>query len=222
MGISFGERERLQPPECTAALVVLHRWLDGEPVSIPPDVAAHTVICPECGGRFAAMGQLSGGLIKTVTSAPSGRLTDKIVNAVLADHRRRRLARRRQWLAAAALAAAVLAALWLVRPPRPSTPGPNAAQELVRGDSAVPDLRRDLIGAGEAIVALTRRAADEVAGAGKQLIPPEALPASLPEPDRVIADAGVALAGGLEPVTTSARRAAHFLWLEFSMEDDKK
>jgi hypothetical protein len=222
MAIPFGERERLQSPECTAALVVLHRWLDGEAAGIPPDVAAHTAMCSECGGRFAAMGQLSAGLSRSVSYPPPVRLTEQIVGAVLADYRHRRRSRRRLWLAGAAVAAAIVAALWLVRPPGPSAPGPTAAQEMARGDGTAPDLRRDLLGAGEAVAALTRRAADEVAGAGKQLLPPMPPPVVPPEPDRPLADAGAALADGLEPVGTSARRAAHLLWREFSMEDDKK
>jgi hypothetical protein len=80
-----------------------------------------------------------------------------------------------------------------------------------------------LAGASEAVAALTRRAAADAIGAGKQLVPTIPAPAlpPAPEPVRPIEDAGVALADGFEPVATSARRAARLVWRDLSLEEKK-
>jgi hypothetical protein len=224
MSFPSGQPKCQPSPECASAVDVLHRWLDGEAPGVSPEVAAHAALCPECGGRFAAMGQLSAGLIRVAapTPVPAG-LADRIVVNVLADFRRRKTARRRTvWLAGAALAAAVLAAVWLIRPGPTPAPGPPAAQEMVLRDGPAPDPRRDILDAGEAFAALTRRAADEIADAGRQLLP-DVPPAAAPsEPVRPLDDARAGLADGFEPLATSARRAARLVLRELSMEDEKK
>src|SRR5436190_23986040 len=90
------------PPECSPALDLLHRRLDGESVILPVDVAAHVAACPDCRERFAAARLVSAAPIPPVPAE----LTDRVVAAVLADARRRRL----MWrvpAAVGALAAAV-------------------------------------------------------------------------------------------------------------------
>jgi hypothetical protein len=224
MGSAFDRPERLPPPECAAALEVLHRWLDGEAVGIPPEVAGHTALCMECGGRFAASGQLSIALVKVrVPPAPVG-LADRIVAEALADFPRQRRARQmwRLSYAGLAVAAALLLAIWLTQPAATQV-APIQGKEMVHNDGPpAPDLRRDLREAGTVVASLTRRAADEVAGAGRQLLPPPEPAPPPPEPVRTLDEAGTALADGFEPVAASARRAARLVLREFSMEDDKK
>jgi predicted anti-sigma-YlaC factor YlaD len=210
------------PTECAAALAVLHRRLDGDAVDVPPAVAAHVAGCADCRGRFAAAGRLAAALEASVLPTPPRLLTERIIAAAIADGRRR--ARLRHWpLAAAALAAAVLLALGLSRPSNQQsktvTPGP----EIVRGQA--PDLRKNLAEAGEAVASLTRRAAAEAVGAGRGLVPAVPAPPWPPaiEPTaQPLGDAGVALANGFEPVTTSARRAARLFLRDLPIADAKQ
>src|SRR5688572_2163558 len=88
------------PPECAAALALLHRRLDGEAVILPVDVAGHVAGCGDCRARFAA-----AGLVGTAPVPPvPADLADRIVAAVLADARRRRLIRRAPFALVAAAA----------------------------------------------------------------------------------------------------------------------
>lgn len=213
------------PPECAAALEALHRWLDRESVAIPPDVAAHVTHCPDCGGRFASSGQLAVALVPSEAVGVPPLLTERILAGILSDTIRRR---RTRWmsLAGAGIAAGLIVAVWLIRPPA-GLPGPTPKNPEM-AEAAVPpppDLRTEFAGAGEAVAALTRRAATDAVGAGKQLVPavpPPAWPPPIAEPARPLGEAGAALAGGFEPVATSARRAARLVLREFSTEDEKK
>ena len=167
---------------------------------------------------------MSAGLVKAFAPPPvPAGLADRIVADVLADFPRRRRLRlvRQISYAGMAMAAAILAAIWLMRP-APS-PAPIPAKEmLANADAAAPNLKRDLGDAGTAVAALTRRAADEVAEIGKQLLPPSAPPLAPPQPVRPLGDAAPALANGFEPITSSARRAARLVLREFAMEDARK
>jgi hypothetical protein len=217
-------------PECAAALDVLHRWLDREAIAVPPEVAAHVLVCPECGGRFAASGQFAIALIGTETPPPT-ELADRIVVAVVADGRRRQ--RQRRWsLAGAGLAAGILAAIWYTRPvpPPPSAPvappiaaAPQPQKAVTYAGPPPLDLRQEFTQAGEAVAAITRRAAVDAADASRQLVPdvPPPWPMAI-ESARPFENTGAALADGFEPVATSARRAARLFWRELSMEDEKK
>src|SRR5215207_5692984 len=99
------------PPECAAALALLHRRLDGEAVILPVDVAGHVAGCGDCRERFAAAGLLSAAPVPPVPAE----LAERIVAAALADARRHRFMRRAPF-ALTAVAAAVALAVWLGRP----------------------------------------------------------------------------------------------------------
>ncbi|HEY1380461.1 MAG TPA: hypothetical protein VGF55_26910 [Gemmataceae bacterium] len=210
------------PPECAAALDVLHRRLDGETVDLPPAVAAHVAACPDCRGRFAAIDRLTAALTGTQLPPVRPLLTERIVAGALADGRRRQRLRRLP-LAVAGLAAAALAAIWLSRLPStlsPVTPRP-AGPEMVREQQpATPNLRREAAEAGQAVASLTRRTAADAVGVGRQLVPAVPTPPWPPalEPAaRPFGDAGQALADGFEPVATSARRAARLFWRDLPL-----
>jgi hypothetical protein len=194
---------------------MLQRRLDGEAVSTPPAIAAHIAACPDCRGRFAAVGPLLAALDGTDLTVPP-LLTEWTITAAIADLRRRRRVRR--WsLAAAGLAASVMAAAFWLTQEQASGPGP------VRVVSAPPDLRQDFTEAGEAVAALTRRAAVDAVDAGRRLVPavpPPPWPPAL-EPVRSFDDAGTVLADGFEPVATSARRAARLFWRELAITENK-
>jgi hypothetical protein len=207
------------PPECAAAVVLLHRRLDGEAVILPVDVAGHVAGCVHCRERFAAAGRLSAASVPPVPAD----LADRILAAVLADARRRRLMRRAPF-ALAAVAAVIAVAVWLGRPPSP-TPSSRPVPELVHEPSTpAPNPRQEFAEAGEAVASLTRRTAADAVGAGRHLIPdvpvppwPELETAALP-----FEDAGQALAEGFEPVATSARRAARLFWRELPLTEAKQ
>jgi hypothetical protein len=205
-------------PECAAALDVLNRWLDRETLAVPPDVANHVAACPDCGGRFAASGQLSAALAGDDSAPVPPDLTERIVADVLFDFRRRRRSRVLS-IAGAALAAGVALAIWLTRPAPPAVV-PEVVQNTA---SPVSDLRQELADAGEAVAAVTRQAAADAVEAGRDLVP--AIPPTQPPtlgPVRPLEDAGTALADGFEPVATSARRAARLFWREFTPETSRE
>lgn len=200
------------PPPCAAALTVLQRRLDGETVTLSPAEAAHVAACLDCRGRFAAIDQLIAALQRTEPPVPT-LLSERIIRHAIVDSRRRRQLRR--WsLAAVGMAAGVAAAVWSARAPAP-------VPEMAR-HSSPPDLRQDLTDAGEAVAALTRRAAGDAVDAGRQLVPsvPPWRPPAL-EPARPFARTGAALADGFEPVATSARRAALLFWRELPSPTEK-
>jgi hypothetical protein len=211
--------------DCSAALAIMHCWLDGDAVGVPPEVAAHLSLCADCHGRFAAMGQMSAALIRTESLPVPPLLTERIVAGLLADNRRQRLKR---WsLAGVGLAASVALAVWLswLGGPAPS-PAPTPLPEMVTSPPpSGPGMQKEFSDAGEAVAALTRRTASDVVGVGRQFVstmPSPPWPPDMEPAGRPFEEAGAALADGFEPVTTSARRAARLVWRELGPGDDKK
>jgi hypothetical protein len=198
----------------------LQRRLDGGG-AMPPVVEAHLTACADCRARFRAAQVLDTALARLAPPAPPALFTERLVAGVQDDYRRRRLWR---WQTAGALAACVALAVWLSWPrperpaPGPSVPdSPQVVQEGPRPADAPPTLGQGLAEAGEAVVELTRRAAAEAVGEGRQLLPGVPVPSALSAPPLGPAfdlaagpldDARQALTDGFEPVTTSARRAA--------------
>jgi hypothetical protein len=206
------------PPECATTLALLHRRLDGESVETSAEVAAHAALCPDCRARLVAARLLAAAPAPHEPPVPA-LVTERIITGVLADARRRRS---RRWsLSTIGIAAAVTFALWLTRPTTPVTPIPSVP-EVVR-EQPPPNLREGFVEAGEAVASLTRRTAAEAVGPVEWGLPtdgPEwwSMP-TLQAPSRPFEDAGVALADGFEPVTTSARRAARLFWRELAQDD---
>jgi hypothetical protein len=147
-------------------------------------------------------------------------LTEQIVTAVRRDVRRRLIGR---WAATgAALAAAIVLAIWLSgRPLKTEKSGKEMA--------SVPSLRAELVGAGDAVAALTKRTASETLGESRLLVPkvevPKFVTASWSLATAPLDPTGKGIAEGLQPVATSARRAVNlFLGATpaFRVDDDKK
>ncbi len=210
------------PPGCAAALDLLQRQLDGDGPDPTPEVEAHLHECASCRGRFLAARDLQIALALAAPVQPTPLQTDRILLAVQRDWHRQR---RRRWLRAGALAAAAVLAVWLAWPrPQVPTPAPPAPQspDIVQQAPAPepPPLRQSVTAAGEAMVALTRRAAQTAVGEGRLVLPPVAVPPdltaaakdALDPAARPLGDAGQALANGFEPVATSARRAVTLFW----------
>ena len=95
----------------------------------------------------------------------------------------------------------------------PDPEAPQVVRETSPPAPAPPSLRQGFAEAGEAVVALTRRAAAGAVGEGRQLLPEVPVPAALTAPPLgpafdvaagPLTDARQALAEGFEPVATSA------------------
>lgn len=186
----------IERPGCLEALDWLQRQLDGSAKSMPASVADHAKTCADCQGRIRAADLLQAALTDKpkLIRFPS----ERIVLAVQRDHRKQKAIR---WFGvAASLAAALVLAAWLMN--RPAA-GPQMVQA---------PLLRDAAGdAGNAVVAIGKRAASETLGESRLLVPKVDLPpvavTALASAAAPINDAGKGLLDGLEPMASSARRA---------------
>jgi hypothetical protein len=86
-------------------------------------------------------------------------------------------------------------------------------------------LRAELAGAGEAVVGLTQRTANETVGESRLLVPkievPRFVTASWSLATTPLDSTGKGIADGLEPVATSARRAVNLFWRDTPEKDGK-
>jgi hypothetical protein len=206
---------------CRETLAWLQSRLDGETAPMPAAVVAHTNECSECRSRIRAAELLIDSLrLQSVRQRAAPLLTERIVTAVRRDAWRRRVGR---WAATgAALAAALVLAVWL------SGRALNTAKPSASAQKA-PSLRAELVGAGDAVAALTKRTASETIGESRLLVPkievPRFVTASWSLATAPLDSTGKGIAEGLEPVATSARRAVnHFLrdTPAIPVESDKK
>jgi predicted anti-sigma-YlaC factor YlaD len=201
---------------CSESQNLLQQRLDGEPIADRAALDRHLAECPECRGLHAAATRLEEGLQELLPSLPPARLRDSIVSAALADHAERKH-KRRLWLVGFAVAASVLFILMNLAAvhwnrPAATSPLPIAATQPEKG------VRDNVAEAGSAVVSLTLRTADETREQTRLLT--EALPMATPLPpldatppgldapvQTVLQEAGQRVSSGLEPVTSSARRA---------------
>jgi hypothetical protein len=226
-----------EPLACDAFLVRATESLDRPGENLEPDVLAHAEACDPCRAWLRAVRVLRQGLEVRARPVPPEGLSDRILEAALADRR----AARREWLVrrfapVAALAAAVVVVAWIAVSQFGSPPGPGpapppevvAVPEGVREPAGspphpLPSLRDSLSEAGTALVGLTRRTAEET----RQLLPtPGPLPtgevrmlASLDPAAQSLAEARQGAAEGLSPVTGSARRAMDLFLREFAIRE---
>jgi hypothetical protein len=196
----------------------VQRRLDGD--TEPSEVGdEHRRSCPQCARLDTAMARLERGLRLTPVPLPSDRLAEMITYQVLSEQRT--TARRRVLVYVAAMAACLLLGIYLGSrrgnenvSPEPRVPVEIATNPLTDEKPKV----NDRVGeAGEALATLFSRTADEAVGQGKLLLPstpmtpmtPDvtALPPALEPPAQSIKEAGQGVTAGLEPVTSSARRA---------------
>jgi anti-sigma factor RsiW len=206
---------------CLDCRGLIQSFLDGE-LSWPADaeLQRHLATCAVCRELHAASGRLADGLRLLIPPAPPAGLADRIVASGLAQYRRAR--RFRQGLAAGALAASLLLISFAVysglRPVLSADrTAPFAERHRPNLLPPAPSLQRSVEEAGEAVAVLTRRATDESVGQTRLLLPavlPEPLMAdtelvqkAMEPPAQSLREVRQGVAEGLEPVTTSARRA---------------
>jgi predicted anti-sigma-YlaC factor YlaD len=204
--------------ECVEAHELMQRYLDGDPAALDrPDLAAHLALCPDCREWYAAAQSLLDGLRHLTPPQPLAGFAGRVCRQVVAE--RRRAARARRLLAMSAVAASLLlvGAILYLGSPR-EHPGNNIAQRRgLQPGAGPPSLQRSLEEAGLAVVALTRRTADETVNETKLLLPvslPQAavadareLEQALQPPAQSLREIQEGMSAGLEPVATSARRA---------------
>jgi predicted anti-sigma-YlaC factor YlaD len=203
---------------CSESQELLQHRLDGEPIADRAGLDRHLAECAECRSLHAAAARLEEGLQVLLPPMPPARLQSAIVSAALDDYSARK-GQRRLWLVGSAVAAAVLIAMlnlalvhWRGVPSGPTSPGPIVATQPEKG------VRDNVAEAGSAVVSLTLRTADETREQTRLLT--EALPMGTPLPaldanppaldapvQTVLQEAGQRVSSGLEPVTSSARRA---------------
>jgi hypothetical protein len=214
---------------CLECQELIQRCLDGESaVAERDDWAAHLMICPECRDQYAAAECLLEGLCQLPLFRPPAGLLERICRQVVAE--RVRAARLRRLLAASAMAATFLLACTAMYfgSTRSVTTAEMRTQPVPMQRSDAPlaalSLHRSLQEAGLAVVALTRRTADETMGQTRLLLPASVPQASLgnaqeweqalERPAQSLREIGESVSAGLEPVAISARRAVGFFYRE--------
>ncbi len=208
------------------------RRLDGQPAAEAAELERHLASCAPCRRLDAAARRLEFGLRVLPPADLPRDLTERIVTAVLRE-RRQRILRGRRILVAASLAAALLLAAtgyaWLHlragSPPGPPAPVPVAklppppVERTPAGQPPVASLQDSVQEAGSAVVSLTRRTAGETVDQTRMLLP-ERVPTTglvnggvLPrdlvagQPAQSLQETRQGVSSGIEPMTTSARRA---------------
>lgn len=215
---------------CRMAHDLLQRSLDDTPIE-SPEWLAHLRDCADCRALASAGRRLQHGLRLFVVPQPPTDLAARIVEKVRLQRRRAR----RRGAVALALAACLLVALALRLHRRPAGPrhGGTGVPPVVRLDRrpagpseyATRTLRESAVELGEVFTALSNQTAEETLGPTRRLVSNVAAPA-LPQvdltamgpPTRPLRQAGEGVSEGLQPVTTSARRAVDLFLRELPVE----
>jgi len=227
----------------------LQQRLDGEPVADSSEMDRHRTACASCRELEMLASRMTRVLKARAILSPPKQLSDQIVSQVLADVDSQQARRRwtRRALAISSLAAGLLLAVFLgyswwgnryrsdsqgsnTMAPKADQPAlvqeANAPGSAVAGGHAPLNLKE----AGNTLVALVNRTADETVGQSRVLLPQE-----VPTPDLTVADnwqpslssqairdAQDGVASGFEPVTDSARRAVNLFLRELSPMETQK
>jgi hypothetical protein len=199
---------------CREAEQLLQGRLDGEAPGVAHgELERHLRECAVCRMLHATAERLQEGLPRWAAAVtPPAGLAERIVLRVQAERKRRR-----RWISAAALAAGLLLATFISQVYRPQS------KPLAINTPSAPDPQPDLVlpvemqEAKEAVMSATKLAADETLHQGSVLLPlvspKTALPDSgvlssvLESPTQAIWEVTESVTSGLEPVTSSARRA---------------
>jgi predicted anti-sigma-YlaC factor YlaD len=188
-------------------------------------LAEHLATCRACAGWHAAVKRFGEGLRALDAPRPPDGFAERVAAQVHIDRFARARARRR-WVAAAALAASLLLTVSLGYSLRSKknavfNPGPPAADNGDKAGEPTPSPRASVAEAGDAVAALSRRATDETVEQTRLLWPVVSAPISFEGVDlstpldpsaQSLREAGQNVSTGLEPVTTSARRAVNLFW----------
>jgi hypothetical protein len=223
---------------CLECQELIQHCLDGEPADAGcDDFAAHLLICPECRDQYAAGQYLLDGLRLLPLSLPPVGLSERICRQILVERSRTRRLHRLLFTSAVA-ASLVLVAFFAYQASlsRPFAQGPAEPTRHLRfhGPTASASLHDTVEEAGLAIVALTRRTADEVSASGIAFVPrglgaltksgssasetgeAKALRQALEPSAQSLQGIQQDMVASLEPMARSARRAIDFFLHEMS------
>jgi anti-sigma factor RsiW len=216
---------------CDESHDLLQQTLDGTLIE-SPEWLAHLRHCNECRALALAGRRLQDGLRLLAAPVPPPDLAERIAARVRLKRRRAR----RRWVAALAFAASMLMALglritWPGRTPEDDArPSQTAAKnEPAREEKAASTLRESAAELGEIFTSLGSQTAEETVGQTRRWVsnvPSAALPqvdlTAMEPPTQPLRQAGEGVSEGLEPVTTSARRAVDLFLRELPMETEPK
>jgi len=206
------ERDPITVPArsgCDASQAALQRMLDGDSPWDSTEAAAHRAACVDCREELALARLLPGAVAQP--TFPS-ELTNRVVGAAVAHHRRGRIVRYAGF--GAALAASILVAAIAFQPSRQTiTQTPSVASLPRPKDDVAPakPLGEAVSEARDALVSLTRRTATQTRATSVALVPNPKLP-DVPDSDdglESLTDAQAGAARSVEPIRTSARRAVN-------------
>jgi predicted anti-sigma-YlaC factor YlaD len=219
---------------CHAYQSLLQQRLDGTPIE-SPEAMEHLRACAECQTLEKASRRLEASLRRLTSPVPPPDLAQRIAKRVLMDRRRVQRRARRRLAATFALAACLLVALalrldWPIsreafdtgRTARNVTKVPPIPQK----QSSPPTLRESVAEASGAVASLTSQTADEAVESTRWLVPrvsasqlPEVKLSSIKPPTAHLSEASEGVSAGLEPVTSSARRAVDLFLRELPPMD---
>jgi len=206
---------------CLECRELIQRLMDG--VLSPEDrcaLEAHIAVCHACRELQAAARCLLEGLRAQIAPAPPDGLEQRIYQTVFRQSRQRY--RLRRLVFAGAMAAGILAAvtagfIWKSRTDKQTSSGLAMRSVPLDKPKPSPSINQSVEEAGKAVLAMTRRAADETVGQSRMLLPqilPETPATGIPEieplleqPSRSLREIQTGMTAALEPVTSSARRA---------------
>lgn len=186
---------------CDSALEALQSRLDGNAQPADPALARHLRDCGECRSRFAAA-ELMLSLYAPRVPADFGQ---RLRNAVRTDARCRKY--RQVLVAATGLAAAIALAIWWNTP----APAPRFEAEYVAN---VPSFEKRVSGAKSAIWSWSGRTVSLLGmpDLSEPKINVDGIGQSMEPATQALGDAGKGLVDGLEPLTSSTKRAASRFW----------
>jgi hypothetical protein len=220
---------------CDEAHDLLQQNLDGTPIE-SPEWRAHLRHCDECRALALAGRRLQDALQLLTAPMPPPDLAGRIAERVRLDRRRAQRRARRRWAVGLALAAVVLITLglrldWHGRPARIEIHPPEALvkNESLPKEKSAPTLRESAAELGEIFTSLSNQTADETVGQTRRWVANVASPAlpqvdltAMEPPTQPLREAGQGVSDGLEPVTTSARRAVDLFLRDLPMETEPK
>jgi hypothetical protein len=220
---------------CQESRELLQQNLDGIPIE-SPEWLAHVRLCCDCRTLASASRRLQYGLRLLTAPPPPPDLGARIAERVLLDRQRMRRRARQRWAVSLALAASLFVALalrfyWHGRPAKSATQIPVAKNPLPpqKKPEASPTLRESATELGAVFAALTNQTADETVGQTRRWVSnvtgptlPHVDLTAMQSPARPLRQAGEGVSDGLEPVTTSARRAVGLFLRELPVETEPK
>ena len=222
---------------CHECQELVQRILDGASIAAHrQNLEPHLAICTHCREFHAASQRLLEGLRMLPPALPPANLSREITARVVSQTRRLRFQRR------VAMTTALAASLLLVvltgyrlfegGETAPMASSSTSPVELAPSSEAPPSFDRSVAEAGLAVMALTRRTAGETVAQGKLLLPVVVPDGGFleqnksrvtPEPGASLQEVRQTVSAGLEPVTTSARRAVDLFLREIpSMPLERK